>query len=182
MSKAVKSKLDPFAEKLDTWFGVEKITLDAAVERLAGLGCAVSPSRLSVWWAAQEQKQMQRNILGQIATGAQACKDIDKAFARNPAPEFGTIIKLVKVLILKTSAQANAKPEMIKSLVTLIGPALEYSKLQEKKAEREFSEQKYRDQVAEKKANIEREIGKARIAGGLTPETLSKIEAELKLL
>jgi hypothetical protein len=41
---------------------------------------------------------------------------------------------------------------------------------------------KYRDQVAERKRAIEAELGKARTGGGLTPETLERIERELKLL
>lgn len=42
--------------------------------------------------------------------------------------------------------------------------------------------EKYRAQVVEQKRAIERELGKAKTVGGITAETLSKIEAELKLL
>jgi len=41
---------------------------------------------------------------------------------------------------------------------------------------------RYRDQVAERKRAIESEIGKARDKGGVTAETLERIERELKLL
>lgn len=41
---------------------------------------------------------------------------------------------------------------------------------------------KYRDRVAEQKRRIEAELGKAKAPGGLTPDTIERIERELKLL
>ena len=60
--------------------------------------------------------------------------------------------------------------------------SLSVAKVDLKDSEERRDWEKYRDQVAERKAAIEAELGKAKTTGGITPETLSKIEAELKLL
>ncbi len=51
-----------------------------------------------------------------------------------------------------------------------------------RRAQVELAWQKYRDQVAERKAALEREVKAAQADGGLSPETLEKIERELNLL
>jgi hypothetical protein len=149
---------------------------------LAGEGCSVSLGRLSQWWSATRMSRQEEMLLGQITSGARQCQEVEAAFGRNPAPELDTIIKLHRVLILKLSTQANVDPQMLELVGRLTKPVLDYAKLGEKRAERELAEQKYRDQVAERKRVIEAELGKAKGSGGVTAETLEKIEAELKLL
>ena len=51
-----------------------------------------------------------------------------------------------------------------------------------KKGKLELDWQKYRDQVAERRAAMERALQAAKTSGGLTPGTLEKIERELRLL
>ena len=70
MRKHYGSKLDSFADQLDHWFGVEKITLAQAVERLRELGCTVSVSAVSCWREARQRRQMQERLLGEITSGA----------------------------------------------------------------------------------------------------------------
>ena len=60
--------------------------------------------------------------------------------------------------------------------------SLKVAKVDLKDSEERRNWEKYRDNVAERKRAIEAEIGKARTGGGLTPETLERIERELKLL
>jgi hypothetical protein len=45
----------------------------------------------------------------------------------------------------------------------------------EKRRELELAESKYRDQVAERKAAMERELASAKSSGGITAETLEKL-------
>lgn len=179
--KQKPSKLDGYAERLDEWFS-GGMTLDQAKEQLRLDGCSVSRSRLGEWWSARLQGKQEDALLRQIATGARQHQDVLQEFAKHPAPELETIIKLHRVLILKLSTQANADPDMLELLGRLMKPTMEFAKLQEKRRELELLEQKYRDLVAERKAAIEAEIGKARTKGGVTAETLEKIEAELRLL
>jgi len=42
--------------------------------------------------------------------------------------------------------------------------------------------ERYREEVSRRKENIARELNRAKTKGGITPETLEQIEAELKLL
>lgn len=179
--KEKPSKLDQYAERLDEWFGIEKRTLAQVQEQLQLDGCAVSLSRLSAWWQRRQSMRQEEMLLAQITNGARQCKEVEAQFAGNPAPEMETLIKLHRVLILKLSTQAAADPEALELVGRLMKPTMEFAKLQEKRRELELQEQKYRDQVAERKAAIEAEIGKAK-TGGITAETIERIEKELKLL
>lgn len=181
MAKQKQSKLDQHADRLTEWFLAGK-TLKEAQEQLRLDGCVVSLSRLSDWWSARQRARQEESLLGQIASGARQCQAVEQAFGSNPPPELETIIKLQRVLIMKLSVAANADPELIELVARLTKPTMEYAKLQEKRMERELAERKYRDLVAEKKAAMEREISNAKSSGGLTAETLEKIERELKLL
>jgi len=190
--KAIKSKLDQYAELLDEWFtpaseGGKGMTLDQARDRLAvgpsGLPpISVSVSRLSDWWTARRRAKQEDLLLQQIATGAKQCRDVEAQFSENPAPELETIIKLHRVLILKLSTQANVDPEMLELVARLTKPTMEYAKLMEKRREMELKEAKYRDMVNERKLAIEAELSKAKSSGGISTETLHLIEKELKLL
>src|ERR1700752_2323031 len=63
MKKHYPSKLDPFAEQLDHWFGVENMTLAQAIDRLHELGCDVSQGNLSHWCRARRRQQCQEQLL-----------------------------------------------------------------------------------------------------------------------
>jgi hypothetical protein len=176
------SKLDAFAEQLEQWFELEHMTLAEAGARLHDAGCDVSLSRLSKWWMRRQGELIQDRILERIATGAQQCQEVEKQLAETPAPELDTLIKLHRVLIFRLSTEANANPELLELVDRLMKPVLGYYKLEDKRRETSLAERKYRDAVAEKKAVIERELERAKTTGGISAETLTKIEAELKLL
>ena len=142
MSKEKKSKLDPFAERLTQWFtpkdkGGDGLTLEQAQEQLALDGCKISTGRLSTWWESQQQEQLQVKLLGQIASGAQQCRAVEKQFGSNPAPELETLIKLHRVLILQLSTQGNANPEFLKLADQLMRTAMEFVSGQTKAAHKE---------------------------------------------
>ena len=176
------SKLDVYAERLEEWLGVEKRTLADVQEQLKADGCMVSLGRLSEWWSRQQSKRQEEFLLDRIASGARQCREVEAQFAQNPAPELETIIKLQRVLIMRLSTQAQVEPEMIELVARLTKPTMEYAKLMEKRRELELAEVKYRDQVAERKRAMESELAKAKSSGGITSETLERIERELKLL
>lgn len=179
--KAKASKLDPYAERLQEWF-LEGKTLFEAQEQLRLDGCQVSLGRLSEWWEARQSWIQGEQLIKQITSGANQCREVRAAFGEHPAPELETIIKLHRVLAMQFATKANVDPKMMEQAERATKMALEFAKLEEKRAERELATQKYRDQVAERKRVIEAELGKAKTSGGITPETLSKIEAELQLL
>ena len=147
MSKQQKSKLDQFAERLDEWFGVEKKTIAQVQEQLRLDGCSVSSGRLSEWWTAREKVFNTRQILGDITSGAEHCREIDSAFAKNPAPHLETVIKVFKVLIMQLATKGTAEPEFLKLADQLSRTAIEFISGQTKAAfkERELTieEQKF---------------------------------------
>src|SRR5246127_423287 len=101
MKKHYPSKLDPFADQLDHWFGVENLTLAQAADRLHELGCDVSQGNLSHWCRVRRQRQGQEQLLGDITSGAQQCEQVEKEFAQNAAPDMETLLKLHRVLLLQ---------------------------------------------------------------------------------
>ena len=87
--------------------------------------------------------------------------------------------QVLRVLALKLSAEAQAAPELLGLVNTLMKPLIDWARLEETRKYRELAEQKYRDAVASQhaaKAKEERGPDQA-----LRPETLERIERELKL-
>src|ERR1017187_2875325 len=104
--KARASKLDQFAATLMVMDG-EKKTLAEIQTWLKEEGCMVATSTLGAWLESARQRQLQARLLGQITSGARQCRDVEKQFGKNPAPELETLIKLHRVLILQLSTQGN---------------------------------------------------------------------------
>jgi hypothetical protein len=120
-----------------------------------------------------EQLADQR-LLERIARGAAICAQVEQQLAQHPAPGLETLIKLYRVMILKLSAQKEVDSDLLKLANDLMKPVLDWARLEEKRKERELAERKYRDR---KRAGEKRKGGNA-----LRPETLAKIERELKLM
>jgi len=123
--KRKASKLDSYAEQLRAWFtpadqGGEGLTLSDVRARLADSGFAVSLSRLSTWWSAEQDRQMRDQILGRITSGARLSADLEKRFAKDPPPEIETLLKIFRVLIMQMSLQGQANPDILK----LVGPLM----------------------------------------------------------
>jgi hypothetical protein len=115
-------------------------------------------------------------VLDRLGAGAKYCQDVEQQLARFVTPELETIMKLHRVIILKLSTQAEARPELWDVLKDLMKPVMDWARLQEQSKEREFAEQKYRDQAKKAEALEHKEDA------ALSPETLEKIEFELRLL
>jgi hypothetical protein len=113
-------------------------------------------------------------LLEQIAAGAKICAEVERQLAKHPAPGLETLIKLHRAKVLKLSLEAEAAPDLFKLVCALMRPVMEWARLEEKRKERELAEQKYRDQ----KAVLEKEQG----GDALKPQTLARIERELKLM
>ena len=127
-------------------------------------------------------QECQEKFLDRITRGAQTMRTIEESFRDNPDPHIEALLRNFRLIIAELTVQGDIDPEKIKLIPVLMSPVMEYARLTEKRREIELAENKYRDHVAAQKAALEREIGAAKVAGGLTPETLEKIERELKLL
>jgi hypothetical protein len=112
MAKKIESKLDRYAEALAEMERDTK-TLKEMQAWLADEGVAVDQSTISRFLESQRQLLLQEKLLGQIASGAKQCQEVEKEFGEHPAPELETLIKLQRVILLNLSTQANANPEML---------------------------------------------------------------------
>src|SRR5262249_26365541 len=126
-------------------------------------------------------RALQEKLLEQISRGAALCREIERGLAGNPAPALETLIKLFRVLILKMSVEANLAPDVLKVVNDLMKPVLDWARLEEKRKEREFAEHKYQEQVAAQQSARAKASQEASGESALSPETLEKIERELKL-
>ncbi len=118
-------------------------------------------------------------LLERLGRGAQYCRKIEDQLAAHAGPELETIMKLHRLIILKLSTQAEVRPDLWDILKDLMKPVMDWARLQEQQKEREFAERKYRDQLEATQAEA---AAKDNPEAALKPETLEKIELELKLL
>jgi len=160
------SKLDQYASQL--------VEMEAAGSTLAQMqawlkeeGCTVALSNLSTYLSAQRQSRLQSSLLQQIASGAQQCKEVEKQFGSNPAPEMTTIIKLLRVFILQLSTQAGAQPELFELVNPLVKSVMDYVKTEQKEKSLAFDERKLA--LLEKKAAQADQTDKVLTDAELTP-------------
>jgi hypothetical protein len=147
--KSRPSKLDAFSDQLTEWFIGEKLTLQAAQQRLAGLGCSVSISRVGAWWEAQQTQRMQDQLLDRIATGAQASRQIEQQFAKDAPPGLETLLKLLRVQIMTLSMQGQADPELLQLAGNLLKPVMEHLKIEQKREELDLAKDKFHRETCE---------------------------------
>ena len=125
-------------------------------------------------------EEVQSRLLDRMAQGAKLCRQVEALLRREPGPELETILALHRVLVLKLSAESQGAPELLALANTLMKPLMDWARLEESRKERELAEQKHRDQMAAQKAEKEKE--QPGPCQALRPETLEKIERELRLL
>jgi hypothetical protein len=126
---------------------------------------------------AREERQRQEQLLERIASAAERCAELERQLRKHPAPELETLIKLHRVLIFKFSLEAEVAPELLGLVRDLMKPVMEWAQLEEKRKQRKFAERRHRERTrAEKAAREGQNAG-----GGLRPETLERIQRELKL-
>lgn len=131
--KARASKLDPYAEQLSIWFlarplGGEGLTYLQAQNRLAELGCKVSVNALFRWWQSWQRSQLQRQMLADIASGAQFNRQLEKTLGANPPPELQTLIKLIRTLVAQLAVNGAADVDTLKLVAHLTALVMEHEK------------------------------------------------------
>lgn len=146
--KAKPSKLDQFAEKLDEW-ELKKFTLDQIAGELHERGCDVSCSRLSNYLASRREVRLQERLLGQIASGARQCKEVEEEFAKNPAPGLEAIARLHRLLAFQLATNGVANPELLELSTKCTKVVLDYGKLRSKEAEQALNEKKFQRDTCE---------------------------------
>ena len=181
--KARPNKLDAHAAFLDE-LDAGHATLATMQAKLKERGCDASLPGLSRFLSSRREAAMRERILGQITSGRQHCDAVEKQLDRNPAPELKTLMELHRVLILQLSTQAGTDPELLEMVSSAMKPVMEFAKLGIK--ERELALDQQRFDLFKRKADAydraQAALTEAKNSGGITPETLRKIEGELKLL
>jgi DNA-binding phage protein len=120
MRKKIPSKLDPYAEQLvEMESATPPKTLAEMKKWLAGQNVSTSSRNVSAYLKNLRTARATERVLDMITTGSKQCREVDKAFAKNPAPKLGTLIKLFKTLIMQLSLNEAADPKLLSLANTL---------------------------------------------------------------
>ena len=147
--KTRPSKPDQFTDQIEEWFGAEKITIAAARDRLAGLGCAVSSGRLSQWWGARQQSRLEEQLLDRVASGAQLSREIEAKFARNAPPEIATIVQILRTLVLQLSVKGQADHTLLGLVSDLLKRVMDWERVKQAQAALQLERERFRRETCE---------------------------------
>lgn len=153
MPKKIVSKLDQFSATLLEMDAQHK-TLAEMAAWLKEESCVVALSTLSCWLSSARSQAAQERMLNLVASGSQQCADLEAAFAKNPAPELDTLLKLFKVLILNLTTRGETDPKLLQLADQLSRTALEFINGQTKARfkQQELEQAERRLQLSEKRA------------------------------
>jgi hypothetical protein len=138
LRKPGRSKLDPFAEELAAWFDKENLTGQEACDRLEKEhGLKVGHMTVLHWWQRHRLKNLQDELLRDIAESAKDCAEIEAAFAKNPAPAIKLLIKLNRLTALRLNKEGRMDPGLVRLMTVVMKPVLDWARLEEQRRARE---------------------------------------------
>jgi len=146
--KRKKSKLDAFECEIEQW-DHDRVTLEEMRRRLAERGVTVSVGRLSLFLAALRQRRITERLLPSIAIGARMCREIEQAFAENPAPSLATLVEFQKRLILELQVRGANDPELLKTANDALRVAIAAIKAEHERAALALEREKFQRATAE---------------------------------
>lgn len=185
-TKPVKNKLDPFRDRLRDW-AAEGKTLAQIVQQLAADGCKSSLSSVGEYLQRMRDRDADQNMFRLIAQGGEMSRQLQEAFEKNPEPALALLIQNQQVIAMRLQIEGAKDPTLLKLSNRLVDSTLEYfaSKTKAEIKLKELEQNDRRIKVLESNAAAAKEKLNDVLkpgAGGLTPETLAKIEEAAKLL
>ncbi len=136
MRKQRRSVLIPHADAL-MQMDAEKKTYAEMVAWLKREGVICVIPTVPSFLEAERSRRLEAQLLENIMTGAQQCRDVEKQFGENSPPALETLIKLHRVIILRLATQANANPQFLKLADQLLRTVMEYFNSQTEIAQKE---------------------------------------------
>jgi hypothetical protein len=106
------NKLDQFATRLDEW-AAEGKTLAQMQAALKEDGCSASLSSLSDFLARRRSELCRAAFRPRSRAGGKMLKELDSAYAENPAPDIEQLIRVSKTLIMSLQVQGAANPKLL---------------------------------------------------------------------
>lgn len=137
-------------------------------------GIEVSLQALSRFW----QEVCAAQLVLRRKRAVETAEAVAQEAAQRPGQFDSATIDALKQKAFEICINPQASPEDVRALMSLVLKAQDQQMARERL---QLDVQKYQERVAAAKSAIESELGKAK-GGGLTPETIEKIEQELKLL
>lgn len=157
MDKPRESKLTPHRDDILAWFEAEPtLRLIDACNRLAEREVKCTPGELSIFLRRYRESEDREKMLFGIASGAEKVRELDEAFAGNPAPELGLIVKLLKTLIINMSLNPDTPSDVYDRALSLLKPVTEFAKIEAKREDLKLAER--RIAILEQRESKAREI------------------------
>lgn len=194
MSKERKSKLDKHVATILA-MNDENTPLKEIAAWLEKAGTHASEAALSRFLEKKRRRRLQGALLQAIASGSNQSREVQKALARNPAPDVEMLVQLHRSLIVHLAYLAskygedNVDKELLKLTASMTKTVLEEA-VAKKNAEFQSQRISLKDRqvtIQEKKAaafdrmhEVAREGTKT--DGGLSDDQIKQIERELNLL
>jgi hypothetical protein len=135
--KPISSKLDPFTDQL-LQMDKDKITIDKMLEWLHGQKMKCSRNTLWHFLTTRRAARNRNHLLERLAAGTAQCRVVERHFAKNPAPEIETLMKLFRVVSTQLSTRGAEDTELLKLANQLTHTALgfELGRIKSKLTER----------------------------------------------
>jgi hypothetical protein len=130
----------------------------------------------------RRSKRRPEDFLQQIGLTARQCREFERQFGQNPPPELDTLLKLHRVLAFRLTTGTDEDTASLRAMANILRPLLAWAALEEKRRDRAFAKQKYREQLEIQKAAIQRELEAARGQGGVGGMNLDDVERRLGLM
>lgn len=199
MRKPNKIKLDALnpgqLEYLRRWMWIEKITCDEAASRCQSqFGLQLSGEAIRRWYQKIEKEKLAdralKAALARVSDSAATATAKVQALEELKDPFWAALkAEIGQRTFEKCQAGEDLPIETLKDLTAIMAVGLKSNydteklaqgkeKLSQSRAKLELELQKYKDAVAA----IQREMNAAKSSGGISPETMTRIESELKLL
>ena len=150
MGKIRKSKLDRFEAQLLEMDTAHK-TLVEMRAWLAGQSCKISGHGLSHFLTSARSRADQERWLKRVTSASAQCQELDKAFAKNPAPKLEMLIKLFKTLIMRLTLKGAEAPELLSLANRLTSTVCDFVSEQTKAAFKEREVRIQEEKFAEAK-------------------------------
>lgn len=172
-------------EAIEQWIAEENLSYINCSKRCwQDFGVRVSKDSVRSYYLRRAQERTRDAMLQKIATSRKTANLVTDQFRRNPADTYQALLDMAGQIAFEKSMEGGEEldAETIFNFTKLVIQGKKEARadlrLQMLQQKLELEMQKYKDEVAERKKEIQIAIK----SGGLTPETLQKIEEAVSLL
>ncbi len=131
------SKLERYTRLLLEW-KAKGVSSKEMQERLAKKGCQVTQVGVCAWFRCRQDREERGKILELIANGGEMNREMDRAYARDPAPEVERLIELTKTMVMELQVKGASDPSLLGMADRMQRTVVDFVKLRQREKQLEF--------------------------------------------